>query len=280
MRTTARVMRDTPAHRMSPLNSLMERREQLVSEVEHSLEQVSKWGERNLVQFNPTKTQVCAFTAKKDPFVIAPQFQGVSLCATESIGILGIEVSDKVQFRRHLEDKAKLASKKMGVLNRARRFFTPEQRLVLYKAQVRPHVEYCSHLWAGAPKYQLDPFDALQRRAVRIVGDPDLTDKLESLEMRRDFGSLCIFYRLFHGECSEELFNIIPGSPFYNRTTRRRAKLHPFYLEPFFSRTLRFQRSFFPRTCKLWNDLPVAVFPDRYDMSFFKRGLKRVLLSR
>ena len=170
-----------------------------MSEVERSLGRASEWGERNLVQFNPTKTQVCAFTAKKDPFVMAPQFQGVTLPISESIGILGVKISSKVQFGSHLEDKAKLASKKLGVLNRARRYFTPRQRLVLYKAQVRPHVEYCSHLWAGEPKYQLDPLDSLQRRAVRIVGDPNLTDRLESLEQRRLWVTLCTLPTLSRG---------------------------------------------------------------------------------
>lgn len=42
-----------------------ENRSTLVSEVESSLELVSDWGIQNLVTFNPTKTQVCAFTAKK-----------------------------------------------------------------------------------------------------------------------------------------------------------------------------------------------------------------------
>lgn len=42
-----------------------ENRSALVSEVENSLELVSDWGIQNLVTFNATKTQVCAFTAKK-----------------------------------------------------------------------------------------------------------------------------------------------------------------------------------------------------------------------
>ena len=41
----------------------------------------------------------------------------------------------------------------------------------MYRAQFRPHMEYCSHLWAGAPQYQLDPFDRIQRRVVQIVWD-------------------------------------------------------------------------------------------------------------
>ncbi|XP_026326736.1 uncharacterized protein LOC113235292 [Hyposmocoma kahamanoa] len=184
---------------------VVEGRAQLVSEIETSLEQVSVWGRQNLVRFNPTKTQVCAFSAKKTPFVIAPKFQGTPLHLTSnSIGILGVDISNEVQFRGHLENKAKMASKKIGVLNRAKRCFTSGHRLLLYKAQVRPHMEYCSHLWAGAPKYQLDPLDSIQRRAVRIVDDPMLTDGLEPLSLRRDVGSLCVFYRLCMSDGEEK----------------------------------------------------------------------------
>ncbi|VVD03140.1 unnamed protein product [Leptidea sinapis] len=139
-------------------------REKLMSSIESSLEKVAEWGKLNLVQFNPQKTQVCAFTIKRTYF----------------IGILGLEISSDCQFRGHLEGKAKLASKKLGVINRARQHFKPAHILALYKVQVRPHMEYCCHLWSGAPQYQL---------ALCI-----------------DVASLCVFNRIFHGECSKELF--------------------------------------------------------------------------
>ncbi|CAG5032880.1 unnamed protein product [Parnassius apollo] len=92
--------------------NVSECRDKLVSEVESLLDRVSDWGRLNLVQFNPQKTQVCALTAKKNPFVVSPQFQGTPLVASASIGILGVDISNDVQFRGHLEGKAKLASKK------------------------------------------------------------------------------------------------------------------------------------------------------------------------
>lgn len=186
-----------------PRSRLEESRIRLVSELETKLARVSDWGRQNLVQFNPTKTQVCAFTAKKTPFAVAPQFLDTPLTISETIGVLGVDISSDVHYRSHLEVKAKLASKKLGVLNRAKSYFTSGQRLQLYKAQVRPHMEYRSHLWAGAPVCQLAPFDAVQRRAVRLVDDADLTNGIESLSLRRDFASLCVFYRLRNGECSK-----------------------------------------------------------------------------
>lgn len=62
------------------------------------------------------------------------------------LGILGVDISSYVQFWRHLEGNAKLVSKMLGILNRAKQYFTPEQKLLLYKAQVQPRMEYCSHL--------------------------------------------------------------------------------------------------------------------------------------
>ncbi|CAH2236304.1 jg10688, partial [Pararge aegeria aegeria] len=54
---------------------------------------------------------------------------------------------------------------------------------------------------------------------------------LESLGHRRDVSPLCVFYRLYNGECSEESFALIPPSLFYDRTSRRRNKFHPHHLD-------------------------------------------------
>ncbi|CAH2217930.1 jg26956, partial [Pararge aegeria aegeria] len=64
-------------------------------------------------------------------------------------------------------------------------------------------MEYCSYLWAGAPLYQLLPFDRIQKRAVRLVDNPKLTCSLNP------WGT-------------EELFALIPPSLFSDRTSRRR----------------------------------------------------------
>nr|CAH7731364.1 unnamed protein product [Callosobruchus chinensis] len=49
------------------------------------------------------------------------------------------------------------------------------QPLTLYKAQIRPSLEYCSHIWGAAAPTALSILDAVQRRAIRLIGDPALT---------------------------------------------------------------------------------------------------------
>uniref|UniRef100_A0A2H1V634 SFRICE_015412 n=1 Tax=Spodoptera frugiperda TaxID=7108 RepID=A0A2H1V634_SPOFR len=69
--------------------------------------------------------------------------------------------------------------------------------------------------------------------------------------------SLCIFYRLYHGECSEELFGLIPAASFRHRPTRQH--FHPHHIDGWQATTVRFSRNFLPRTAKLWNELSSAI---------------------
>ena len=70
-------------------------------------------------------------------------------------------------------------------------------------------MEYCCHIWAGAPSCYLDLLDKLQKRICRIVG-PSLAASLEPLAHRRNVASLSLFYRYYFGRCSSELAQLVP----------------------------------------------------------------------
>ena len=139
----------------------------------------------------------------------------------------------------------------MGVINRARHYFMPKHRLALYRAHVQPHMDYCSHLWAGAPQYHLDLFDRIQRRAVRIIRDPMICAGLDTLALRRNVFSLCVLYRICHGESSEELFDLLPAAEFSNRTVRHKLKYHPHRLDTWYSTTVLLRRNLIPRATEV-----------------------------
>ncbi|CAH2244878.1 jg23087 [Pararge aegeria aegeria] len=140
-------------------------------------------------------------------------------------------ISSNLSFGQCIESKAKTAGKKLGILNKVKRYFTPEQLLTLYQAQVRSCMEYCSHLWDGSAKYQLDALDSVDRRARRLIGNDLVVSRLQSLEHRRKVACLAVFYKIHFGECAQELFDLVKPSPFYHRTARHRKNLHRYVVE-------------------------------------------------
>ena len=45
----------------------------------------------------------------------------------------------------------KTASKKIEALIHSMKFLSPEVTLYIYKSTIQPCIEYCCHIWAGAP---------------------------------------------------------------------------------------------------------------------------------
>ena len=102
--------------------------------------------------------------------------------------------SSKLDWRSYIISIAETASKKIGALIRSMKFLSPEVALYIHKSTIRPCIEYCCHVWAGAPSCYLDLVDKLQKRICRIAG-PSLAASLEPLAHRRIVASLSLFYR-------------------------------------------------------------------------------------
>ena len=69
------------------------------------------------------------------------------------------------------------------------KFLSPEVALYLYKSTIWPCMEYCCHVWAGAPSCYLEMVDKLQKQICRTVG-PSLGASLEPLAQCRNDASL------------------------------------------------------------------------------------------
>ena len=95
------------------------------------------------------------------------------------------------------------------------KFLSPEVALYLYKSTIRPCIEYCCHVWAGAPSCYLELLDKLQKWICRIVG-PSLVASLEPLAHRGNVANLSLFYRYYFGRYSSELTELVP-IPFFSR---------------------------------------------------------------
>ena len=57
----------------------------------------------------------------------------------------------KLNWGSYILSIGKTASKKIGALINSMKFHSPEVALYLYKSTIQPCIEYCIHVWVGAP---------------------------------------------------------------------------------------------------------------------------------
>ena len=192
--------------------------------------------------------------------------------------MLGLTFSSKLDWGSYVIFIAKTASKKIGALIRCMKFLSPEVALYLYKSTIRPCMEYCCHVWASPPSCYLELLDKLQKRICRTVG-LSVAVSLEPVAHRGNVANLSLFCRYYFGRCSSELAQLVPLPFSRDRSTRYFDRLIDFSVT--ISRFYRdvYVNSFFPRTARLWNSLPLEYVPLTYDLSGFKSRISRHLLT-
>ena len=234
------------------------------------------WGRKWLVDFNAGKTQLVSFDWSKNTGAIDVKIDGSVLEEKTSFKMLRLTFSSNLDWGSYAVSIAKFASKKIGALIRSMKFLSPEVALYLYIFTIRACMEYCCHVWAGAPICYFELLDKLQKQICRTVG-PSLAASLEPLTHRRKVASLSLFYRYYFSRYSSELAQLVPLPYSRGRSTRYSDRLHDFSVT--IPRCYKDVNGFFPRTARLWNSLSIECFPLTYDLSGFKSRINRYLLT-
>ena len=250
----------------------------MASELKSDLQDTVDWGRKWLVDFNAGKTQLVSFDQSKNTSAIDVKMDGSVLEEKRSFKMLGLTFSSKLDWSSYIVSIAKTTSKKIGALIRSMKFVSPEVALLLYKSTIQPCMEHCCHVWAGTPSCYLELLDKLQKQICRTVGSL-LAAFLEPLAHCQNVASLSLFYRYYFGRCSSELPELVPLPYSQGRSTRYCDRLHDFSV--IIPRCYKdvYVNSFFPRTARLWNFLPIECFPLTYDLSGFKSRINRYLLT-
>ena len=110
-------------------------------------------------------------------------------------------------------------------------------------------------------KHSLATLAGIQRRAIRLIGDPALTNALDSLAHCSTVFALCFFKRFIYryGVCSDDIQSIIPSKASFARNTRFSMIQHHYAIKLETNRTNAFANSI-PMTSRDWNLLPPSVF--------------------
>ena len=129
-------------------------------------------------------------------------------------------------------------------------FFSPVVALYLYKSSIQLCMEYCCHVWDGAPSCNLELLDKLQKQICRPAG-PSIVASLESLGHCQNVASLNVFYRYYFGRCPSELTQLVPLPYSRGKSTHYYERLHDFSVTIPTCYKIVYVNSFFPHTTRL-----------------------------
>jgi ribonucleases P/MRP protein subunit RPP40 len=186
---------------------------------------------------------------------------------------LGVQVDSKLTFEEHIWGKVKTANKIVGLIRRNFGEAGASSLLTIYKAMVRPHLEYAQAVWSPYKVKLVEALEKVQKRATKLIPGLNKLDyeerlrrlKLPTLVYRRWRGDMITTFRIMNG------LNDEGSGPGLVKCEYRATRGHTIKLYKQQSRTNRRKFSFSQRVVDPWNALPATVIEAKSVNSFKSR---------
>ena len=255
--------------------------------LQSDLSKLHDWSEKWLLMFHPEKCKVLHLGNKGDqPFKY--KLDDVELEETTCEKDLGVNIDNKLSFSEHIDEKVNKANTIMGIVRRSFRHLDIDTFKTLYKAIVRPHLEYAVSVWNPHLRKHIRKIERVQRRATKQI--PELKNlsykerltalKLPTLVYRRMRGDMIEVYKILTGKYDPSVSDFLPlhRAAVVNDRTRG----HPLKLQKRKFTHDICKYSFGRRVTDTWNKLPEAVvtaptlitFENRLDAYWSKLDVK------
>ena len=139
---------------------------------------------------NCTKTKIMLFGSKErlarsDKPLLS--LSGTFLELTQSVKFLGLSFDSTMTWHGHIDAVVSQASKRLGLLDRIRKYLSVDTCKHLHDTLVQPLYEYCDIIWSNFDKTCLDRLLRLQKRGARIILRKKIREE-RSEQMFRELG--------------------------------------------------------------------------------------------
>ena len=203
---------------------------------------VCKWSTMVGLPLNQNKCRMMCMSRKRN--FVPVELHSVPL--VNELKILGIIYDSKGDWNAHVDCIIKCASQRLFFIRLLKSQVNQEEICIAFNSLVRSILEYCSPLFIGLSRTNVDKLEKIQSRFHRLLcGDEYKTCKLhsfESLHERRQQAALKLFNKSLSP--SHILYNISPVFSSSGRVLLPMTKTH-FRLTSFFEQTSRiFNRNF------------------------------------
>ena len=245
--------------------------------VQDNLDALVSWFKNNYLFVNDLKSKALLLGVI---YHLTTELNGSPIDVVDNMKLLGLTIDGSLSFKTHVKSACSKVNAKVASLRRIRRFIPTEVMIKIYKAFILPHLEYCSPVLVGLSPGISQKLEITNQYAIRTLLNMPKTAPyedllrlvdLKSLEQRRYFQSLVLFYKCLHNmgpTYIRQLFSLRSNE----RNLRGFCKLNqPAY------KTRFGHRSFTYITTRLWNNLPdhIRRLPT---LSAFKANLLKLKL--
>ena len=250
--------------------------------LQNDLDRLVKWSEKWQMMFNFGKCK-CLHTGHRNLNVNYKMGDTV-LGTTVKEKDLGVTISADMKVSEQCGIAASKGNQILGLIRRNITYKGKKLIIPLYKAIVRPHLEYCIQAWRPYRKNDIDTLERIQRRATKMI--PELRD-LSYEERLKECGLTTLETRMLRGD-QIEVFKILNGyenidrNMFFSLKKDSRTRGHEVKLVKDQCRLDIRKHSFSQRTINEWNKLStdcvtassVNMFKNKVDTYLKSAGYK------
>ena len=116
---------------------------------------------------------------------------GKSINQVKEAMSLGLVIDEYLSWTKHIEEISKKIYSAIGALKRIRPFISESTALLIYRALILPHFDYCSSVWGELNFILSDKLQKLQNRAARVITRSCYDTSASFLLNRLHWDNLC-----------------------------------------------------------------------------------------
>ena len=252
--------------------------------VQSDLNNLFDWSTKWLLKFHPDKCKVMRIRNKRKAVdthsYTMKTYEGseTTLEIVDSEKDIGVNVDSHLTFEKHISIQVNKANQMVGLIRRSFKHMDYSTFCLLFKAIVRPHLEYANSVWCPYKKKDIDAIENVQRRATKML--PNLSDlsypdrlrklKLPSLKFRRLRGDMIEVFKIVTGIYD----NRVTGSIF-ELTPETVTRGHQYKIAKKRCKLDQRKHYFTNRVVGVWNNLPSSVVSAK-NVKTFENRLDRI----
>ena len=140
--------------------------------LQKALNSLGMWCNLWKIKINPEKTNFMLLTRNRDKSHHQLKLQDVILNPSKTTTFLGVELNDNLAWAAQIRRiEKKMYGRINGLMMLKAKGVNSKCLIMLYRATIRPIMEYASPAWANAPKHSIMRLQLQQNKAIRLALD-------------------------------------------------------------------------------------------------------------